>query len=59
LGEEIFLLFRRLNSQDSYAGTGIGLALCKKIVTNHHGEISVVSKENAGTLFKIILPLSR
>jgi len=48
-----------LNSQDSYAGTGIGLALCKKIVTNHRGEISVVSKENVGTLFKIILPLSR
>jgi len=59
LGEEIFLLFRRLNSQDSYAGTGIGLALCKKIVTNHRGEISVVSKENVGTLFRIILPLSR
>ncbi|HXD76243.1 MAG TPA: chemotaxis protein CheB [Puia sp.] len=59
LGEEIFLLFRRLQSQDNSAGTGIGLALCKRIVANHHGEITAVSKENIGTLFKIVLPLSR
>jgi two-component system CheB/CheR fusion protein len=57
--EQIFLLFSRLHSQDKYTGTGIGLALCKKIVANHHGEISAVSRENEGTLFKIILPLSR
>jgi len=59
LGQEIFLLFRRLHNQDSYTGTGIGLALCKRIVANHRGEITPVSKENIGTLFKIVLPLSR
>ena len=57
--EQIFLLFHRLHGQGKYTGTGIGLALCKKIITRHHGEISAVSTENEGALFKIILPLSR
>lgn len=57
--EQIFLLFHRLHSQEKYTGTGIGLALCKRIVTNHHGEILAISKENEGALFKIILPLTR
>ena len=57
--DQLFLVFTRLHSQEKYAGTGIGLALCKKIVTNHQGEISVISKENEGTLFRIILPLTR
>jgi two-component system CheB/CheR fusion protein len=56
---EIFLLFTRLNRPEKYHGTGIGLALCKKIVSNHHGEISVKSKENEGALFKIVIPLAR
>jgi two-component system CheB/CheR fusion protein len=56
---DIFLLFTRLHSPGKYLGTGIGLALCKKIVSNHHGEISAKSKENEGALFKIIIPLAR
>jgi two-component system CheB/CheR fusion protein len=59
LEDQLFLVFTRLHSQEKYAGTGIGLALCKKIVTNHHGEISAISKENEGALFRIILPLTR
>ena len=59
LGEQIFLAFTRLNSHEKYAGTGIGLASCKKIVTNHQGEISAISKENEGALFTVILPLTK
>lgn len=57
--DQIFLLFRRLHNQEKYTGTGVGLALCKNIVSNHHGEITVTSRENRGTKFKIVLPLSR
>jgi len=56
---EIFLLFTRLHSSGKYPGTGIGLALCKRIVSNHHGEISAKSKENEGSVFKIVIPLAR
>jgi two-component system CheB/CheR fusion protein len=59
LEAQLFLAFHKLHSQEKYAGTGIGLALCKKIVTNHQGEISVISKENEGALFRVILPLTR
>jgi light-regulated signal transduction histidine kinase (bacteriophytochrome) len=52
------VIFQRLNLKEHYEGNGIGLALCKKIVENHEGHISVTSKENEGTTFKIILPLS-
>ena len=57
--DQIFLIFHRLNSRDQFLGTGIGLALCKKIVINHHGEISGFSDENEGALFQIILPLTQ
>jgi two-component system CheB/CheR fusion protein len=55
--ESIFLLFHRLHSKDAYEGTGIGLAIAKKIVEKHHGIISAVSKENQGSAFTIILPV--
>ncbi len=54
--EQIFVIFQRLNDLASYGGTGIGLALCKKIVEQHHGDISATSKENEGATFYIILP---
>jgi two-component system CheB/CheR fusion protein len=57
--DQIFLIFRRLNTSQPFSGTGIGLALCKKIVTGHHGEISAVSKINEGSTFKILLPLTQ
>ncbi len=55
--KQIFTIFKRLNSKDKYEGTGIGLALCKKIVDNHHGLISVTSQPGAGTSFFVILPV--
>ncbi|MBS1624099.1 MAG: PAS domain S-box protein [Bacteroidetes bacterium] len=55
---QVFTIFKRLNNKDAFSGTGIGLALCKKIVDNHHGQISVVSSPGQGTTFSIILPVS-
>ncbi len=53
----VFELFQRLHNRDHYDGTGIGLALCRKIVLQHGGKIYVKSKEGEGTSFHIILPL--
>ena len=55
--ERIFVLFQRLHSKDAYAGAGIGLALCKKIVDAHHGRIWVQSKPGAGATFHWLLPV--
>lgn len=57
--ENIFLIFNRLHTKDKFAGTGIGLALCKKIVLNHHGEMFAEGKENERAAFHIILPLTQ
>ncbi|HEU5289880.1 MAG TPA: response regulator [Cyclobacteriaceae bacterium] len=54
--EEIFGMFRRLHSNRDYEGTGIGLALCKKIVEQHRGFISARSVENEGSTFIISFP---
>jgi two-component system CheB/CheR fusion protein len=54
---QVFTLFQRLHTKDKYEGTGIGLAISKKIIEKHNGTISVNSKEGVGTEFKIILPL--
>ena len=59
LEKRLFLAFHRLHSQEKYAGTGIGLAVCKKIVSNHNGEISAISKGNEGSVFRVILPLDK
>ena len=57
--DQIFQLFERLHSADEYEGTGVGLALCKKIVENHHGYIFAVSKEGEGASFYVILPVEQ
>lgn len=54
---KIFTLFQRLNPREAYEGTGIGLAIAKKIVDNHSGTITARSKENNGAQFIITLPL--
>ena len=55
--EKIFDTFSRLNSKDMYEGTGLGLALCKKIVERHNGKIFASGKENIGAVFTTCLPL--
>jgi signal transduction histidine kinase len=57
--EQIFIIFQRLNDRQAYPGTGIGLALCKKIVMNHHGEIYAKSTLGQGSTFYIILPVTQ
>jgi two-component system, chemotaxis family, CheB/CheR fusion protein len=57
--EKIFEIFQRLDTQKLFSGTGIGLALCKKIVGNHDGEIFVESRPGEGSLFHVILPAKR
>jgi PAS domain S-box-containing protein len=54
--EQIFTIFQRLNHK-RYSGTGIGLALCKRIVDNHNGAIVATSQPNNGATFTVCLPL--
>jgi signal transduction histidine kinase len=55
--EEIFGMFKRLHHNTEFEGTGIGLALCKKIVEQHKGYISARSKINEGSTFIVSIPL--
>jgi signal transduction histidine kinase len=55
----IFKVFERLNGRNEYPGTGIGLALCHKIVTRHGGDIVASSELLAGATFTVTLPLKQ
>ena len=57
--DKIFTLFQRLHGKEEYEGTGIGLAIVKKIIDKHNGIISAHSKEGVGTTFIIVLPLKQ
>lgn len=54
--EQIFEVFKRLHGRDIYPGSGIGLALCRRIVTNHGGYLYAESEPGKGTTFHVIMP---
>jgi signal transduction histidine kinase len=56
-GEQIFALFQRLHGRQQYEGSGIGLAVCRKIVDRHGGTIKTESQPGEGARFIITLPL--
>ena len=55
--ERMFRVFQRLHDKELYEGTGIGLAICKKITDNHKGYIDAESVEGAGSIFRVYLPV--
>lgn len=59
LREKIFTIFQRLHNKENTPGSGIGLAICRKIVHQHHGLIYARGKENRGATFRIFLPLEQ
>lgn len=54
--DKVFVIFQRLHVRDAYSGTGIGLALCKKIIEHHGGTIGIDTSYTEGTRFRFTLP---
>lgn len=56
-GEQIFKVFERLHGRDEYEGTGIGLAVCRKVVERHGGTVKAEGSPGRGSVFTVELPL--
>jgi len=56
--DRVFVIFQRLHSKESYPGTGIGLALCRKIIEHHGGRIWVDTAHSGGTRIRFTLPIT-
>ena len=54
--DHVFKMFKRLHRQDEFSGVGLGLSLCRKIMNNHKGRISLVSNESGGTTVNLFFP---
>jgi signal transduction histidine kinase len=54
--DRIFTMFQRLHGRSAFEGTGMGLAICRRIVERHHGSITARSKPGAGATFIVTLP---
>jgi two-component system, LuxR family, sensor kinase FixL len=57
-GEKIFRMFERLHARSQYEGTGIGLAMCRRIVERHGGTIAATSTAGEGATFTVIFPVT-
>ncbi len=58
LREKAFQIFQRLHTAKEYTGSGIGLAICKKVVESMNGQITIEDNPTGGTIFKMSFPLS-
>ena len=55
--DRIFTIFQRLHGRMHFPGTGVGLAICKKVVDLHSGHVTAISREGEGTTFRLVLPM--